>query len=166
MCEGCRFLNHLLVGCFWSCASFRCCNNPIRFFSNEICVDPPKEQPIAVEAVHCVQKNTYKCIGVLCHCVHMHQHQQWFTVKEFGISDDNDGNRIICGREVKFMLGNAFLQSHCLWTVANVYKCTHAHRMYIPFFVFASCPMRMHQGRHFVCRSHYLRVFMNFIWKY
>lgn len=73
---------------------------------------------------------TYMQHTLHCHCVYMHQHQQWFTVKVFGVWNDDDGNRIICGREVKFMFGNAFLQSHCLWMYIR-WQCAHIH---IQFF--------------------------------
>lgn len=150
MHECCRFLNHLLAGCIWSCASFCWCSFQSVFFFHRISVDPLPPQ-----------------YG--CYCVHMHQHQQWFTVKEFSVWNNDDDTRIIFGREVKFMFGNAFLQSHCLWTyicmVTNVSEPAHSHAYSIFPRLFRHDAFCIKQDRWLACRSHHIWVFMNFIWK-
>lgn len=106
MHECCRFLNHLLAGCIWSCASFCWCSFQSVFFPSDLC---------------------RSSASTVRHCVHMHQHQQWFTVKEFSVWNNDDDTRIICGSEVQFMFGNAFLQSHCLWAYIRWQTWANAH---------------------------------------
>lgn len=168
------FKNHLLAGCFWSCVSFRCCN-----FQSVFPLSLPFSLALSPALFHCWIRvdpknrmsgpsfDMWICILVciwLCRCVCMpciHINNDLLS-KSLAFGNDDDGNRIIRGREVKFMLGNAFLQSHCLWTVTNVSTsaCTHAfsfHSLAHPFWLdmYAHAP----SDKQFAYRSHRLSVY-------
>lgn len=129
----------------------------IHFF-HWICVDCLKKQPIDADvyAYMHVQHTLHS------YCVYsMHQHQQWFTVKVFGIWNDDDINRIIRGREVIFMFGNAFC--NCI-----VYEYIYGDNTYAFHFFFFHT---LAEPNAFCIKTDdslagaTIWVFMNFIWK-
>lgn len=121
------FKNHLLADRFWSCASFCCCNFQFDcFFLSRSC--PCCFGSVSIlwsrehSSAHRVSEPCKYVCASRCQCVYMHQHQKWFSVKEFGawnndnvdIDDDDDGqakpNHIHAEERWNLLLGNAFLQ--------------------------------------------------------
>lgn len=109
------------------------------FFSHSI---PPCSSITILKNRRSNESRAYRTAALPMYIFAKHSHQQWFTVKEFGIcsynnSNDDDDDDDVCGREVKFMFDNAFLQSHCLWMVTNrnatsMHTCIRTHSYPLP----------------------------------